>query len=117
MWPQGVSSARGPDRFGCGHLAKAKQEGKLSQAVVKGVENMALLQKGRFRVGPLTYSQNCQYNGMPRSSVMLLRDRLAGAKNLFRKDLKGHFGCVNAIEFSHGGGETIASGKSGDMRV
>ena len=38
-------------------------------------------------------------------------DRLKMARNLYTKDLKGHFGCVNAIEFSPNGGEFIASGK------
>lgn len=30
----------------------------------------------------------------------LFRERLANAKNLYRKDLIAHYGCVNAIEFS-----------------
>lgn len=30
----------------------------------------------------------------------LFRERLASAKNLFRKNLVAHYGCVNAIEFS-----------------
>ena len=29
---------------------------------------------------------------------------------VFGKDLRGHFGCVNAIEFSNYGGKWIASG-------
>ena len=41
---------------------------------------------------------------------VLISNRLEHAKNLFRKDLKGHFGCVNAIEFANEGGEWIASG-------
>ena len=71
---------------------------------------MALLQNNKWRMGLLSYCQQNSYNGSPRYSDLLLRDRLAGAKNLFRKDLKGHFGCVNAIEFSHNRGEIIASG-------
>ncbi|KAK3093824.1 hypothetical protein FSP39_020659 [Pinctada imbricata] len=41
---------------------------------------------------------------------------MADAKNLFSRDLKAHFGCVNAIEFSSNGGELIASGGD-DHRV
>lgn len=41
----------------------------------------------------------------------LLHRRLFNASNLHRKDLFGHFGCVNAIEFSNCGGQWLASGK------
>ncbi|XP_067895607.1 DDB1- and CUL4-associated factor 5 isoform X2 [Heterodontus francisci] len=44
------------------------------------------------------------------------RQRLSGCRNLFRKDLLGHFGCVNAIEFSGGAGELLVSGGD-DRRV
>ncbi|XP_070578975.1 DDB1- and CUL4-associated factor 5-like [Ptychodera flava] len=37
-------------------------------------------------------------------------------ENLHRKDLIGHYGCVNAIEFSNHGGELLASGGD-DKRV
>lgn len=30
----------------------------------------------------------------------LFRERLASARNLYRKNLVSHYGCVNAIEFS-----------------
>lgn len=40
----------------------------------------------------------------------LFRDRLSVAKNLFKKDLQHHFGCVNAIEFSKDG-NLLISGK------
>lgn len=52
----------------------------------------------------------------PRQKDHLLRQRIALAQDLHWKDLKGHFGCVNAIEFSHGSGELIASGGD-DRRV
>lgn len=39
----------------------------------------------------------------------LFRQRFRVAKNLYKTDLRGHFGCVNAIEFSHGG-TFLASG-------
>ncbi|ELU11233.1 hypothetical protein CAPTEDRAFT_181641 [Capitella teleta] len=45
-----------------------------------------------------------------------LRQRTHQAKNLFQVDLKGHYGCVNAVEFSNLGGEWIASGGD-DRRV
>ena len=32
------------------------------------------------------------------------------SSNVYKKDLKSHFGCVNAIEFSNEGGKWIASG-------
>lgn len=39
----------------------------------------------------------------------LFKERLNIAKNLYRKDLISHFGCVNAIEFSNEG-ELLISG-------
>lgn len=33
----------------------------------------------------------------------LYRERLGYAKNLYKRDLVSHFGCVNAIEFSNDG--------------
>lgn len=33
----------------------------------------------------------------------LFKNRLSVAKNLFKKDLVSHYGCVNAIEFSNDG--------------
>lgn len=33
----------------------------------------------------------------------LFRERLANARNLYRKNLIAHYGCVNAIEFSRVG--------------
>ncbi|KAL4238831.1 DDB1- and CUL4-associated factor 5 [Mactra antiquata] len=44
----------------------------------------------------------------------LMRQSLAQSSKLQSKDLTGHYGCVNAIEFSHGLGQFIASG--GDDR-
>ncbi|XP_053553967.1 DDB1- and CUL4-associated factor 5 [Bombina bombina] len=44
------------------------------------------------------------------------RRRLAACTNLYRKDLLGHFGCVNAIEFSNGSGSMLVSGGD-DRRV
>lgn len=39
-----------------------------------------------------------------------MRHRTNIARNLYRREFKAHFGCVNAIEFSHKGGELMASG-------
>lgn len=41
----------------------------------------------------------------------LFRERLGSARNLFRKDLVSHYGCVNAIEFSSKG-DLLISGNS-----
>lgn len=51
-----------------------------------------------------------------RQNDLFLRRRYATAEQLYWKDLVGHFGCVNAIEFSHGLGQFIASGGD-DRRV
>lgn len=40
----------------------------------------------------------------------LYRQRFQLAKNLYKTDLRAHYGCVNAIEFSKGG-SYLASGK------
>lgn len=39
----------------------------------------------------------------------IFRQRMQSAENLYQRNLAGHFGCVNALEFSHGG-EYLASG-------
>lgn len=44
------------------------------------------------------------------------RRRLAGCSSLYKKDMLGHFGCVNAIEFSNNGGQWLVSGGD-DRRV
>ncbi|XP_053947354.1 uncharacterized protein DDB_G0287625 isoform X1 [Anastrepha ludens] len=45
----------------------------------------------------------------------LYTERYRVARNLFKTDLRAHYGCVNAIEFSHGG-KYLASGGD-DKRV
>ncbi|XP_078734959.1 DDB1- and CUL4-associated factor 5 [Lampetra fluviatilis] len=42
--------------------------------------------------------------------------RLATARGLFHRELRGHFGCVNAVEFSCGAGSWLVSGGD-DRRV
>ncbi|XP_076013855.1 DDB1- and CUL4-associated factor 5 [Genypterus blacodes] len=57
-----------------------------------------------------------ELTGQPLMKDEFQRRRLAGCTNLFRKDMLGHFGCVNAIEFSNNGGEWLVSGGD-DRRV
>lgn len=49
--------------------------------------------------------------GNPLMKEEFQRLRLAGCTSLYKKDMLGHFGCVNAIEFSNNGGEYLVSGK------
>ena len=44
------------------------------------------------------------------SHQFLMKKRLEDATSLYRRDLKAHYGCVNAIEFSNDG-LNIVSGK------
>lgn len=41
----------------------------------------------------------------------ILRQRLIVIENLYQRNISGHYGCVNALEFSHGG-KYLASGES-----
>lgn len=59
---------------------------------------------------PLGYIVKRQYNDKLQIGKILLRERLGSARNLYRKDLLAHYGCVNAIEFSNEG-ELLASGE------
>ncbi|XP_048831046.1 DDB1- and CUL4-associated factor 5 isoform X2 [Brienomyrus brachyistius] len=54
--------------------------------------------------------------GQPLMKEEFQRRRLAGCNSLYKKDMLGHFGCVNAIEFSNSGGEWLVSGGD-DRRV
>ncbi|XP_041352872.1 DDB1- and CUL4-associated factor 5-like [Gigantopelta aegis] len=45
-----------------------------------------------------------------------VQQRISSTKTLFSRDLKSHFGCINAIEFSNDGEEYIISGGD-DRRV
>ncbi|KAH8246910.1 hypothetical protein KR032_003074 [Drosophila birchii] len=45
----------------------------------------------------------------------IFRQRLSAAENLYQRNLTGHYGCVNALEFSQGG-QFLASGGD-DKRV
>ncbi|XP_063387051.1 DDB1- and CUL4-associated factor 5 [Cydia fagiglandana] len=67
------------------------------------------------KANPLPYIQKREYGIVPDLKATLFENRLSAAKNLYRKDLKCHFGCVNAIEFSCNG-EILVSGGD-DRRV
>uniref|UniRef100_A0A3B3DZZ4 Ddb1 and cul4 associated factor 5 n=1 Tax=Oryzias melastigma TaxID=30732 RepID=A0A3B3DZZ4_ORYME len=57
-----------------------------------------------------------ELTGQPLLKEEFQRRRLAGCTSLYKKDMLGHFGCVNAIEFSNSGGEWLVSGGD-DRRV
>ncbi|XP_017057283.1 DDB1- and CUL4-associated factor 5 [Drosophila ficusphila] len=46
----------------------------------------------------------------------IFRERLGAAENFFQRNLTGHYGCVNALEFSGQDGQFLASGGD-DKRV
>lgn len=52
-----------------------------------------------------------ELTGEPFIKEEFQRRRLAGCTSLYKKDMLGHFGCVNAIEFSNSGGEWLVSGE------
>lgn len=52
-----------------------------------------------------------ELTGEPLIKEEFQRRRLAGCTSLYKKDMLGHFGCVNAIEFSNNGGEWLVSGE------
>ncbi|XP_063539342.1 DDB1- and CUL4-associated factor 5 [Cydia strobilella] len=67
------------------------------------------------KANPLPYIKKREYGIVHDLKATLFENRLSAAKNLYRKDLKCHFGCVNAIEFSSNG-EILVSGGD-DRRV
>ncbi|KAJ8941914.1 hypothetical protein NQ318_013247 [Aromia moschata] len=64
-------------------------------------------------LNPLGYIIQRQYRDNVIIKNKLFSERFSKAKNLYRKDLLAHYGCVNAIEFSEEG-ELLVSG--GDDR-
>ncbi|XP_075982813.1 DDB1- and CUL4-associated factor 5 [Anticarsia gemmatalis] len=64
---------------------------------------------------PITYLNKREYGLLPNLKSEFFKKRLDAAKNLYRRDLVCHFGCVNAIEFSSNG-ELLVSGGD-DRRV
>ncbi|XP_072164835.1 DDB1- and CUL4-associated factor 5-like [Diadema setosum] len=61
---------------------------------------------------------NRQHSGNTRLPQLLMSRRIDSARKtpLYRMNLLGHYGCVNAIEFSNKGGQYLASGGD-DRRV
>lgn len=62
-------------------------------------------------INPIKYIINRQYKYNVHIKNKLFCERLAKSKNLYRKDLFAHYGCVNAIEFSIEG-ELLVSGNT-----
>lgn len=60
---------------------------------------------------PLIYLNRREYGLLPDIKSQFFNKRLNAAKNLYRRELVCHFGCVNAIEFSSNG-ELLVSGMS-----
>ncbi|KAI5611791.1 alpha-actinin-1, partial [Silurus asotus] len=56
-------------------------------------------------------------SGRPLLKEDFQRRRLAGCNSLYRRDMLGHYGCVNAIEFSNNGGQWLVSVGGDDRRV
>ncbi|XP_063895753.1 DDB1- and CUL4-associated factor 5 isoform X2 [Helicoverpa armigera] len=52
---------------------------------------------------PLSYLNRREYGLLPDIKSQFFNKRLNAAKNLYRRELVCHFGCVNAIEFSSNG--------------
>lgn len=65
---------------------------------------------------PISYLTRRQYGQRDASRADLFASRMANARNLFRKDLLSHYGCVNAIEFSNEG-ELLISGNSNNCAL
>lgn len=72
-------------------------------------ENGGFVLKMANIASPLPYLQKRECGILPDLKSQLFNNRLNAAKNLFRRDLVCHFGCVNAIEFSNNG-ELLVSG-------
>lgn len=60
-------------------------------------------------INPVYHIVQRQYKNNVFIKNNLFNERLAKARNLYRKDLLAHYGCVNAIEFSKDG-EYLISG-------
>lgn len=60
---------------------------------------------------PLGFILKREYDDYIYMNKNLLRERLKRARNLYKKDLLAHYGCVNAIEFSNKG-KFLVSGEN-----
>lgn len=61
---------------------------------------------------PLVYIAKRESGLLSDLKTELFNKRLNAAKNLYRRDLVCHFGCVNAIEFSSNGELLVSGNKS-----
>ncbi|XP_044263338.1 DDB1- and CUL4-associated factor 5 isoform X2 [Tribolium madens] len=66
-------------------------------------------------LNPLRHIVERQYKDNVFIKNKIFKERLAKARNLYRKDLLAHYGCVNAIEFSAEGDLLVSGGD--DRRV
>lgn len=56
------------------------------------------------------YQSLAETYGCPVVHKSYMSDHFGRCSSLYHRNLLGHFGCVNAIEFSSNGGEFIVSG-------
>ena len=57
------------------------------------------------------YQSLSEVYGCPFVHKSYMSDYFSRSSGLFHHDLIGHYGCVNAIEFSNNGGDFIVSGR------
>jgi hypothetical protein len=62
------------------------------------------------RFNTISYVIDRQYDDRCHLNKSYTRNKLRSARSFYRKDLLAHYGCVNAIEFSHDG-KQLVSGK------
>jgi hypothetical protein len=55
--------------------------------------------------------------GHPAQHKSYMSARFEASCDLYRTHFRGHYGCVNAIEFSNNGGEFIVSGKQSNAHL
>lgn len=60
-------------------------------------------------ISPVPYLTRRELGLVPDIKSHFFNNRLNAARNLYRRDLVCHYGCVNAIEFSNNG-ELLVSG-------
>ena len=61
-------------------------------------------------INKINHFNNSQQNSIKDTHSKYYQNCFDNARNLYSKDLKAHYGCVNAIEFSNRESEHIASG-------
>lgn len=63
------------------------------------------------------YQNAVPHNGHSSPLKAYMSGRFESCHDLYKVDLRGHYGCVNAIEFSNKGGEFVVSGKRKEKDV